>query len=107
MWLERFQFEKFYRTQSRIVEEVRNIYFNLKFVEELLLTGENESLVQDLGYNMKMRHMLEYEAEPVNYLLSKFGDISIEEFISESIEICHHIRHIIRRLEDNLRRNYM
>lgn len=107
MWLERFQFEKFYRTQSRIIEEVRNIYSNLKLVEELLLTGENESLVWDLGYNVKMRHMLEDETGPVNYLISKFGDISIEEFISESIRICHHTRHIIKHLEDNLRRNYM
>lgn len=107
MWLERFQFEKFYRTQTRIVEEARNIYSNLKLVEELLLTGENESLVWDLGYNVKMRHLLEDETLPVNHLISRFGDISIEEFISESIKICHHTRHIIKHLEDNLRRNYM
>lgn len=107
MWLERYQFEKFYRTQTRIVEEARNIYSNLKLVEELLLTGENESLVWDLGYNVKMRHMIEDETLPVNHLISKFGDISIEEFISESIKICHHTRHVIKHLEDNLRRNYM
>lgn len=107
IWLERYQFEKFYRTQTRVVEEARNIYSNLKLVEELLLTGENESLVWDLGYNVKTRYMLEDETMPVNHLISKFGDISIEEFISESIKICHLTRHVIKHLEDNLRRNYM
>lgn len=107
MWLDRYQFEKFYRTQTQIVDEACNIYSSLRLVEELLLTGENESLVRDLGCNVKARHMLEDGTETVNRLISEFGKISIEEFISESIKICRHTRHIIRHLEDNLRRNYM
>lgn len=107
MWLERYQAEQFYRTQARVIEEARHIYSNLKLVEELFLTGENESLVWDLGCNIKTRHMLEEETAPVNRLISKFGEISVEEFVSESIRICDHTRRIIKHLEDNLRRNYM
>jgi len=107
MWLERYQFERFYRTQTRVVEETRNIYSSLKLIEELLLAGENDSLVLDLGYNVKVRRILEDETAPVNHLISRFGEISIEKFVAESIEICHHIRNIIKHLEDNLRRNYM
>lgn len=107
MWLDRFQFEWFYRTQTRIVDEARNIYSSLRLIEELLLTGENESLVMDLGCNVKARHMLEDGTETVNRLISEFGKISIEEFISESIRTCRQTRNIIKHLEDNLRRNYM
>lgn len=107
MWLERYQVEQFYRTQARVVEEARHIYSNLRLVEELLLTGENESLVWDFGCNIKVRHMLEEETAPVNHVISKFGEISIEEFVAESISICRHTRHTIKHLEDNLRRNYM
>ena len=105
MWLERFQFERFCRTQTRIVDEARNIYSNLKLIEELLCSGEDDSL--DLGYNVRVRHMLIEETAPVNHLISKFGEISVDEFLSESIRICQHTRSIIKHLEDNLRRNYM
>lgn len=106
MWLERYQFEKFYQTQTRIIDEVHNINSNLKLMEELLLAGEDDSLVSDLGYNIRARHMLRDETEPINRLISQFGEISIREFIAESIEICHHVRNIIWHLEENLRRNY-
>lgn len=107
MWLERYQFNQFCHTQRKVLEETRNIYSQLKLVEKLLLTGEDNSLVSNLGYSVEVRHIIEEETAPVNHLILSFGKISIEEFITESIYICHHTRNIIKHLEDNIRKNYM
>lgn len=106
MLLNKFEFDSFYRIQTRIILEAHNIYSNLRLVEELLLSGEHDFL-QDYGYNTRMKHVVEETVNPINRLISEFGELDIKEFQNKTIRICRHIVSTIGYLEENLRRNYM
>lgn len=106
LWLKNFEAECFYRAQSKIYAEVTSIATNLKLIEELLLTGEEYFEMREMGYDIKTKHTMEQFTCSTNKLLSRFGDISIDEFQGEAIYICREAKRMIENLDENIKRNY-
>ena len=106
MWLNQFQFNCFYRIQIHILSEIHSIFSSLRLMEELLASGEKYTLIEDLGYSVKSRHLIEESISTINDTISRFGCLSINEFHERSIRICRQIEFLIEQLQENLRRIY-
>lgn len=106
IWLNQFQNETFSHIQSQILLETQRIHTDLRYVEELLLSGEKRDIIEDMVSNARTRYYLEDVTAPVNRLLSGFGRLDISEFTNEAITVCHRVEEAIEGLENNLRRNF-
>lgn len=104
MWLNQFQFNCFYRIQMHILSENQGIFSSLRLMEELLALGERCSLIEDLGYAVKNRYLIEESIATINDIISGFGHIGIIEFHERCIRICRQIEFMIEQLQENLRR---
>lgn len=104
MWLNQFQFNCFYRIQTRTLSEIQGIFSSLRLMEELLALGERCSLIEDLGYSTKTRYLIEELISTINNLISGFGDLGIIDFHERCIRICRQIEFMIEQLQENLRR---